>query len=81
MIHQVGHFLRGLLTEADNATPDFLRILSVAGVLVYLLLALMNWQDFDPINFGTGFGAVLVAAGAAVRINEGPSNATPSAGK
>lgn len=65
-------WLRELLTEADNATPDFLRIIACLGVIVFLGLAIVNWSVFEPITFGTGFGAVLVAAGAAVRINEGP---------
>ena len=80
MIAQLTTFFRGLLTEADNATPDFLRIMAVLGVVVFLGLAVANWQEFEPVTFGTGFGAVLVAAGAAVRINEGPTNAPPPAG-
>ena len=66
-------WLRELLTEADNATPDFLRIIACLGVLVYLGLAVANWRTFDPLAFGTGFGAVLLAAGGAVRLNEGPT--------
>lgn len=73
-------WLRELLTEADNATPDFLRIIACLGVLVFLGLALANWQAFEPIGFGTGFGAVLLAAGGAVRINEGPRVQPPPAG-
>jgi hypothetical protein len=73
-------WLRELLTEADNRTPDFLRIIAVGGVLVFLGLALKNWASFDPMAFGTGFAAVLVAAGAAVRINEGPRPGAPVAG-
>jgi hypothetical protein len=73
-------WLKELLTEADNVTPDFLRILACLGVLVFLSLAVANWRAFDPMAFGTGFGAVLVAAGAAVRLNEGPREQPPPAG-
>lgn len=73
-------WLRELLTEADNSTPDFLRIIAVLGVLVFLGLAVVNWSNFEPISFGTGFGAVLLAAGSAVRINEGPRVQSPPVG-
>lgn len=63
--------LRHMMTEADNATVDFLRVLACLGVLVFLVLAAVNHASFEPITFGTGFGAVLLAAGGAVRINEG----------
>lgn len=68
-------WLRELLTEANNSTPDLVRITAAAGVVVYLALAIVNWQHFEPQAFGIGYGAVLLAAGGAVRINEGPSNA------
>ena len=73
-------WLRELLTEADNATPDFLRIIACLGVLVFLGLSIANWQTFNPLEFGTGFGAVLLAAGGAVRLNEGPREQPPPAG-
>lgn len=73
-------WLRELLSEADNATPDFLRIIAVVGVMVFLFLALRNWEKFDPMTFGTGYGAVLLAAAGAVRINEGPRAGAPVAG-
>lgn len=64
-------FFRHALTEADNETFDLLRIAAVLGVFVFNLLALLNWSAFEPISFGTGFGAVLLAAGGAFRLNEG----------
>lgn len=73
-------WLKELLTEADNATPDFLRIIAVMGVVVFLALSVANWASFDPATFGVGFGAVLLAAGSAVRINEGPREMPPPAG-
>lgn len=63
--------LKKLSTEADNETPDFLRYIAIFGVLVYLGLSIANWRTFDPQAFGIGFGAVLIAAGGAVRLNEG----------
>ena len=80
VIAQMPVWLRELLTEADNSTPDFLRIIAVGGVLVFLGLAIKNWLTFDPQAFGIGFGAVLMAAGGAVRINEGPRQGSPVAG-
>jgi hypothetical protein len=75
---QFPKWLREMLTEVDNVTPDFLRILAVVGVIVFLVLACVNHAGFSPIEFGTGLGAVLLAAGGAVRLNEGP--VTPAAG-
>lgn len=63
--------LRHLITEADNATVDLFRILAIAGQMVFLGLAIWNHGSFEPVSFGAGFGAVLVATGAAVRLNEG----------
>ena len=71
-------WLRELLTEVDNTTSDFLRIIAIVGAIVFLALAGINYATFDPLAFGTGFGAVLLAAGGAVRFNEGP--AAPAAG-
>ncbi len=73
-------WLKELLTEADNVTPDFLRIIACFGVLVFLGLAVKNHAAFDPQAFGIGFGAVLLAAGGAVRINEGARPGSPVAG-
>jgi hypothetical protein len=75
-------WLREVSTEADNRTPDFLRIIACVGVTVFLVLSCWDVfvlkTAFNAISFGTGFGAVLLAAGGAVRLNEGP--ATPPAG-
>ena len=74
MMHTPRWF-RELLTETDNVTPDFLRVIACIGVLVFLVLAVFDCivlkQPFNAISFGTGFGAVLLAAGGAVRLNEG----------
>ena len=71
-MNQIPIWFRKLTTEADDVTPDFLRWIAILGVLVYLGLSLVNWATFDPLTFGTGYGAVLLAAGGAVRLNEGP---------
>lgn len=71
------HWFAKLVTEADNLTPDFLRIMAIVSVLVFLGLAIINWQRFEPQTFGIGLGAVLLAAGGAVRINEGPTQERP----
>lgn len=69
--------LRQMMTEADDTTYDFLRVLACLGVLVYLVLACVNYATFEPINFGTGFGAVLLAAGGAVRLQDGLDKPEP----
>lgn len=67
--------LRDAFTESDGVSYDILRGIACLGVLVYLGLSLANWRTFDPQSFGIGFGAVLIAAGGAVRLNEGAPKA------
>ena len=53
----------------DNRTLDLGRILWAIGTLVYFALSIHSvWHGtvFDPIAWGTGFGAVLAAGGAAL---------------
>lgn len=67
------------LTEAGNETYDLLRIAATLGVFAFIGLALWNHSTFDPVNFGAGFGAVLLAAGGAFRINDGGKPTPPEA--
>jgi hypothetical protein len=66
--------LAALLTEKDNATPCIVRISAALGVLVFLGLAILNAARFSPAEFGGGFGAVLAAAGAALRLKASTEN-------
>ena len=53
----------------DNNTLDLGRILWALGTLVYFALSIHSvWHGttFDPVAWGTGFGAVLAAGGAAL---------------
>jgi hypothetical protein len=63
---------KNLLTEADNTTWDVGRFQWAAGTVVFFLLSLYSYiykgQMFDPIAWGTGFGAVMAAGGAMVWI-------------
>lgn len=56
-------------TGIDNSTLDIGRILWAAGVLAFFAMSIhSSWhgQVFDPISWGTGFGAVMAAGGAAL---------------
>ena len=62
--------LQNLFTEADNATWDVGRCQWAAGTVVFFALSLYSYiyrqQPFDPIAWGTGFGAVMAAGGAMI---------------
>lgn len=56
-----------LLTQADNETWDVGRVQWAIGVAVYFLLSAFAYvykgQPFDPMAWGTGFGAVMAGGG------------------
>ena len=58
-------------TEADGKTFDVVRLLYVAGVLSYIIMAiwaLAKGQAWQPERYGYGFAATLVGGGAAIGI-------------
>lgn len=57
--------LKDLVTEADGESIDAVRVLFILGVLVFLLLALINFAHFAAQEFGLGFGGLLGGGGAA----------------
>lgn len=66
--------LRDFFTCADNQTYDLGRALWAAGVIVFLgatVYAIYKGQQWDAIAYGTGFGAVLAAGGAALWLKKG----------
>ena len=58
--------LRQVLTGVDNETYDIARVLGFCGVVVYLGLGVANWRQFQPQDFGIGFGAAIGGMGAAI---------------
>lgn len=62
------HLFRALAGK-DNHTLDMGRILWFLGAIVFFALsgfAIFKGQAFDPVAWGTGFGAVLAGGGAAL---------------
>jgi hypothetical protein len=62
----IGRFFRDILTGVSNQEYEISRVLSLAAVASYIVYAglhlVMN-KIFDPMGFGAGFGAILLAAG------------------
>lgn len=61
--------LRDWFTGIDGKTYDLGRALWALGVLVFLgatVYAIYKGQPWDAVAYGTGFGAVLAAGGAAL---------------
>lgn len=60
-------------TGKDNQTIDLGRIIWFKGALAFIALTVWHtWHtgSFDPTSYGMGFGAVLAAGGAALRMKE-----------
>lgn len=61
------NLVKQLFTEADNTTWDVGRFQWAAGTVVFFLLSLFAYgykgQPFDPVLWGTGFGAIMAAGG------------------
>lgn len=65
----IPHHLVNLFTGKDNITLDLGRVLWAVGTLVFFALSIHSvWHGntFDPVAWGTGFGAVLAAGGMAL---------------
>lgn len=64
-------FLLQVFSGKDNQTPEIARILWFLGVLVYFGLAIsaeMKGQPWNPVEFATGLGIVLVGGGVGVAV-------------
>lgn len=62
----IGRFFRDILTGTSNLEYEISRVLSLAAVMSYILYSgfhLFVNKTFDPLNYGGGFGAILLAAG------------------
>lgn len=67
-------FLSNILTGKDNATYDISRVSGALGVLTFLGLetfqVVHRGTSFDMQAFGIGFGTVVAALAAALKIKE-----------
>lgn len=77
----INKFLKDLFTGKDNQTWDLGRILWFQGCIVYFgmtFYAIFKGQAIDPMNWATGFGALLAAGGAALMLKNAsePSQTT-----
>ncbi|WP_020474575.1 hypothetical protein [Zavarzinella formosa] len=62
-------FIKDCLTGKDGESFDIGRALWMAGALAFIglsLYSLYRGGAFDPINWGTGYGAILGGGGAGV---------------
>jgi len=67
------HMLRHTFTGKDNETIDLGRVLWASGTVVFYAMSIHSvWkgQAFDPVAWGTGFGAVLAGGGLALKMKE-----------
>jgi len=73
MMASLKHMMRHTFTGRDNETIDLGRILWASGTLVFYAMsihAVWKGQAFDPVAWGTGFGAVLAGGGLALKMKE-----------
>ena len=60
------------LCGVDNETPDLIRLLALASIAVFLVLAcwavMHDRQSWDAQQYGVGLGAVIAAVGAALKL-------------
>lgn len=59
-------FFKDILTGTSNLQYEISRVLSLAAVASYIAYSgfhLFVNKTFDPLNYGAGFGAILLAAG------------------
>lgn len=62
----MGRFFHDILTGVENLEYEISRVLSLAAVASYILYSgfhLFANGVFDPLQYGGGFGAILLAAG------------------
>lgn len=72
-MNHISKFLRDLFTGKDNKTWDLGRIMWFLGTLVYFAMTLYSLYQgiaIDPMNWATGFGAILAGGGAALALKQ-----------
>jgi hypothetical protein len=61
--------IKDCLTGKDGESYDVGRLLWILGVLAFIglsIYSLCNKGTFDPMNWGTGYGAILGGGGAGI---------------
>lgn len=72
----IREFVKHNLTERDGESYDIVRGTAALGGGAFVLFAAYDvfvLKRWDAVAYGIGFGSVLAALGAALRLNEGPS--------
>lgn len=72
--------LKKLFTGKDNSTYDIGRVLWAVGVLVYLglsIFAVIQGQQWHPMEFGSGLAGVLAGGGIGIAVK---GNTEPECG-
>lgn len=73
LIDTIGTILKDTLTAKDGESYDIGKVIWAMGTMVYLAGAIVNMSKgipFDYNEFGLGFGAVIAAGAAAIKIKE-----------
>ena len=71
MIGLLKKVIHDCLTGVDGTTYDPARVYGAMAVNVFLInsvYAVIQNQNWDPVNYGTGFGILLAGFGAAVAL-------------
>lgn len=66
--------IQDLFTGKDNVTWDLGRIIWFKGTLVYFAMtfySIFKAIAIDPLNWATGFGAIMAAGGAMLMLKKG----------
>jgi hypothetical protein len=68
-MNKIKYFINNLITEPNNSTPCPIRIAGILALGEWLVISPMHFiqtHTFDPVAFGTGFGATIAAVGIAL---------------
>ena len=67
------NWIHNLLSEFSSDSPSIVRVLALAAMAEYLVLAAIDtWRSghFQMQDFGIGMGAVILAVGGALKLGE-----------
>jgi hypothetical protein len=69
----VRKILKDISTGIDGETFCYARIAGIAGVIVYLGVAISDFivnHRFDYMQFGTGFGVIISGVGVGIKLKQ-----------
>lgn len=67
------YFIRDLFSTADNSNWELARVLTAVfavALIGYQGYSIYKGQDFDPVSFATGAGAILAAGGLGISLKD-----------